>query len=588
MKKHILFYKYQYLVLIVFFFYFFPSVFLFEDSYITIHDNLDSDFVWQKVLKESNKTFVFDNECKIDNYMNGIPRNSMPSSFNLVTIIYYLCSDPLFAYLLNKITLHIIAFIGMNLFLKDFLFNDEHEKKYVYLISILFGTLPFYASNFSLSIPGVPIILWCLTLAHLERLKYWHYIIIFLFGLYSSLVYIGFFILIPSFMIIAYQFVFKKRIKRQMIASLFILLISYFLSDLNIIIQYFSSEYISNRIERVQQGNNFINTLRICKSFLLNSQYHAKSENKLILVPLVVTILILYVYSFTIQKVKVNQNIWKKFYFTLCTLLLIVLIFGATKSNFYNAIQDKITLLKLIEWSRFYFLAPFLWYLLFAISLKILLDFFKSKSATFLALTLIFGQFVYILSNNQELKINYSKILQKTEFKSLQVLENHSKYPSFKEFYDPELFDSIKKFIGFPQNQYRILSIGIFPEICAYNGFYCLDSYQRNYSLAYKKQFRKIIQLELEKSKLTREYFDNWGNRCYVMPSELNKKFSICKFDEQKTLQNILIDDNEFNKMNGKYVFSTVRINTLINKQFHFLREFSHKNSYWRIFLYEV
>jgi len=588
MKNHILFYKYQYLAITVFFFYFFPSVFLFEDSYITIHDNLDSDFVWQKVLKESNKTFVFDNDCKIDNYMNGIPRNSMPSSFNLVTIIYYLCNDSLLAYMLNKIILHIIAFIGMNLFLKDFLFTEKHEKKYVYLISILFGTLPFYASNFSLSIPGVPIILWCLTLAYLERLKYWHYIIIFLFGLYSSLVYIGFFILIPSFIIISYQFIFKKRIKSQMIRSSVILLISYFLSDLNIIIQYFSSEYISNRIERVQLGNNFINTLRICKSFLLNGQYHAKSENKLILAPLILTISILYVYIFTIQKVKVNQKLWRKFFITLCTMLFVVLIFGITKSNFYIAIQDKLTLLKIIEWNRFYFLAPFLWYLIFAISLKILLDFFNSKSATFLALLLIFGQFIYILTNNQELKINYSKILQNLELKNLQALEKHSKYPSLKEFYDPELFDSIKKFIGVPQNQYRIISIGIFPEISAYNGFYCLDSYQRNYPLTYKKQFRKIIQLELEKSKLTREYFDNWGNRCYVMPAELNKKFSIYKFDEQKTLQNILIDKKEFNKMNGKYVFSTVRINTLINKQFHFLREFSRKNSYWKIFLYEV
>jgi hypothetical protein len=68
--------------------------------------------------------------------------------------------------------------------------------------------------------------------------------------------------------------------------------------------------------------------------------------------------------------------------------------------------------------------------------------------------------------------------------------------PSFREFYDTKLFSGIKMHIGKPAETYRVVSLGIFPRVASYNGFFCLDCYQNYYSLKYKHSFRDIIAKE--------------------------------------------------------------------------------------------
>ncbi|MDA6131502.1 DUF6044 family protein, partial [Escherichia coli] len=62
--------------------------------------------------------------------------------------------------------------------------------------------------------------------------------------------------------------------------------------------------------------------------------------------------------------------------------------------------------------------------------------------------------------------------------------------PTVRQFYAEEQFSAIKEYIGLPQEDYRVASIGLHPAIAQYNGFYTLDSYNNFYPLTYKYQFR--------------------------------------------------------------------------------------------------
>ena len=63
---------------------------------------------------------------------------------------------------------------------------------------------------------------------------------------------------------------------------------------------------------------------------------------------------------------------------------------------------------------------------------------------------------------------------------------------TIKQFYSTNLFDDIKKFIGKPLSEYKVVGFGLFPSIALYNGFNVLDGYLI-YSQTYKNKFRKVI-----------------------------------------------------------------------------------------------
>ena len=90
------------LTICIFFFVLFlliPIVFQ-DNSYVTIHDNLDSGVAWHVVLAESGKAFSHDPQEPVEQIMNGIPRGCLPSGLNVVVLLF-LIFKPFTAYLLN-------------------------------------------------------------------------------------------------------------------------------------------------------------------------------------------------------------------------------------------------------------------------------------------------------------------------------------------------------------------------------------------------------------------------------------------------------------------------------------------------------
>ena len=130
----------------------------------------------------------------------------------------------------------------------------------------------------------------------------------------------------------------------------------------------------------------------------------------------------------------------------------------------------------------------------------------------------------------------------------------YQKKPTVKEFYAEELFAEIKEHIGQePRRTIGSLVLEFIPAISQYNGFYTLDTYNNFYPLTYKHQFRKIIELELEKNKTIRKYFDQWGGRCYIFTGQLGKRYMIKK-DSKRKLKNLQLNTSVFKEMGGQYI----------------------------------
>lgn len=190
--------------------------------------------------------------------------------------------------------------------------------------------------------------------------------------------------------------------------------------------------------------------------------------------------------------------------------------------------------------------------------------------------------FMILSTLNNDNEIRY--FVKKTIFPN----NNSISQPSLGEFYDKKLFDQIEGSIANnKRNEYKIVCLGIFPSVLEYNGYHTLDSYIQEYPLSYKHQFREIISKELDKSEDLKDYFDNWGSRCYIFSSELNRDYLWGKERDGK-VTNLEISTEKLKELDCSYIFSAVEIENHENLNLQLIGEYTTSESYWNIYVYKV
>lgn len=86
-----------------------------------------------------------------------------------------------------------------------------------------------------------------------------------------------------------------------------------------------------------------------------------------------------------------------------------------------------------------------------------------------------------------------------------------SKY-TFKGYYDYENYKYIKSLVG----DSRIISIALDPMVAVMNNIKVIDGYHTLYPLSYKLKFRKVIEKQLDDSKIIKRIYDSWGSKVYT------------------------------------------------------------------------
>jgi hypothetical protein len=531
-----------------------PYFILGDDAHIRVHDNLDSNLAWYKVLAESGE-IAGPLESRIPQIINGLPRNAFGTEYSLIVWLY-VWFPTMIAYGISQAITRFFAFLGMYLVLKDHFIKGRDKSLIRVGTALAFALTPFWPSGM-LSTLGMPLALWALLHIRNGRGTWSHYLALTLLPFYSSIV-LGFFFFLSAMGLFWLSEVIRgKGWNWRFFIAIAYMTAIFLITDYRLVYSFLFDGEPNSRDEYFHARLSFWHSVRLTfKNFFLG-HHHVMTVHTIIILPVIIAAI------FLIWK----HRTWVKerafvFLFVLNFILSAWYAFWFYKG--WLPLTERFHFLDTFNFARYHFLRPLVVYILFAISLKIL---WKEKILRKSVPWLIAAQIFLLLLTNEEI------VFQKK--------------PSVREFYAEEQFEDIKNHIGKPQNSYRVASIGLHPAIAQYNGFYTLDTYNNFYPLSYKYQFRKIIEKELEKNKQIRVYFDEWGGRCYLFTDELGKHYMFKK-TSKKRIKNIDLNLEPFKQMGGEYIFSSVPIENATENNLKLGKIFNSKDSAWKIYLYEA
>ncbi|MCH1625592.1 DUF6044 family protein [Ferdinandcohnia quinoae] len=533
-----------------------PYFILGEDAHLRVHDNLDSNIAWYKVLSESDQ-LLGGIDSTIPQIINGqLDRGAFGTELSGIVWLHVLFS-PMIAYGLSQLVTRLFAFLGMYLLLRNH-FITSVEYSWIRIgTSLAFALTPFWPSGM-LSTLGMPLALWALLNIRAGRRSWTNWVTLTLLPFYSSFV-LGFFFFISAIGI----FWLADIVRGKGLNLRFLLAIIYF-SLVFVFVEYrlFYSFFFINepnsRDEYFHARLSLLRTLRLALKNYVLGHTHVMTVHSLIILPVSI-------YALFIVFLK---RIWKQekvflYLHVLNALLSIWYAFWFYKG--WVPITERFHFLNTFNFARYHFLRPMVIYVLFALSLKII--WMKNKSMKQWCMVFMIAQLVVVSGFNEEIR--------------------YKNKPSFKEFYAETQFTQIKKHIDQPLDTFRIASIGIHPAIAQFNGFYTLDTYNNFYPLPYKHQFREIIAAELDKNKQLKQYFDEWGGRCYIFLDELGKNYMFTK-TSKKEIKKMDLNIEPFMEMGGRYLFSALPIKNAQENGLHLEKIFDSNESAWRIYLYKV
>lgn len=532
-----------------------PLFILGEDAHIRVHDNLDSNIAWYKVLAASGQLFGPFN-ATIPQIINGLPRNAFGSEFSGIVWLYVLFPT-MVAYGLSQALTRLFAFIGMYLLLKDHFLKDQKYQMIRVGVALAFALTPFWPSGM-LSTLGMPLALWSF-LNIREGIRTWKNILVLtLLPFYSSIVLGFFFFLTAMGLLWLWDYlVVKERPLRFLFALLYMTSI-YFLVEYRLVYSFLFSTEPNSRDEYFHAELPLWRVIRLTFKNYIFGHTHVMTVHTLIILP------VLFLGFFIIWK---NKQ-WRKersfvFLFFLNFVLSLWYAFWFYKG--WLPLTKVFHFMDTFNFARFHFLRPLVIYVCFGLALKLILENWKTwrHAVTVLLIAQVFLLFAF----NDELV--------------------YQKKPTVKQFYAQEQFQEIKEYINRPVEDYRVASIGLHPAIAQYNGFYTLDTYNNFYPLKYKHEFRKIIANELDQNKKIRKYFDKWGGRCYFFTNELGKSYMFKKHTKRK-IKSINLNLEPFKQMGGQYLFSSVKILNASEKGLLLEKVFESNTSAWKIYLYKV
>lgn len=578
--------------------YFSPYLLYGENVHVRVTDELDFLVSNLKMVAESGH-FLKKNTV-VGQMMNGLPFESLYYNKLNITVWLFLIFEPFTAYVMNNILVHIIAFLGMYLLLSKHVLSDKYAGNELIIVgsSLCFALLPFY-SIFGLSVAGQPLLYYAFLNIRNSVGRFKDYIFIALYSLCSLFVFSGLYILPFLFILLIFDFCRKGKVNKS-----FALVILFFIT-INALINYslispilFPSDIISHRVE-MRRFTKLVFDVAINRGldmFFYNGPFHTQSLHFFIL-RLIVPIAL---FAGLLRKAHTRLPV-------IIGLIIIAFLFslwyGIWSWEGMLPLKDSINILHYFDASRFHFLLPVLWFVVMGIALSVIIEI---RYGRWLVVTLILLQLCYSFANDLEFSTRIDSLIGKDlnnkilrKVKSRVMVDRHpAPQLTYQKFFSEELFTEIEKYINRPKKGYRIASIGLHPSITHYNGFFTLDGYSYNYPLAYKHQFRKVIAKELQKMpKVKRDYFDEWGGRCYIFADELYSKLPWYRFamitknysDKNKIMiENLEVDTKAFKKMGGVYIFSAVKILNSDENRLKFLKAFENKESPWRIYIYEA
>jgi hypothetical protein len=575
--------------LLILFLFWAPYLFQGQDIHVKIFDNLDCHIPHTKVLAGSGKTFSLNPDARLDNFINGIRLSGVDSGYNVLTWLFMIF-PPFMAYALNELLVRLIAFLGMVLLLRKYVFKGEDpENRWIVMgVSLCFSFLLFYPAG-GISTAGIPLLLYAFLNILRREEKISDFLIILIFPFYSKLALAGFFIAAALFILMVIDNIKKKKINLPYIGGLALLTVTYLFTHFHLVYSFIDPTFTSFRHEIETVVWSTSNSLgRTVHNFLFDRVNVCGAQHIFVVGAAAFAAVVSVIAIIKRQTEKIDLRAARLMAALVIGALFTSILWGFKYWKGLVALREKIQLLNAFDFSRFYWLNPFVWYIIFALALLVIS---KIKYGKIIAAIFILCQIGFMFTNYSP---EYRHLLGiKTSFAGSPLTYSLT----YGEFYSESLFAQIHRHIDRPKKDYRVISLGMHPGISQYNGFYTLDIYTDVYPLEYKHRFRKILEKEIAKSKELQKVFDGNAKRCFLLVSELHGTsavrglaFSrgITKKDQHLKIKNLELNANALKAMGGEYIFSAVEIVNHEENNLKLEGIFRASDSPWKIYLYKV
>jgi hypothetical protein len=541
-----------------------PYFLLREEGRYMVWDNLDSVHVLSKTLLESGTLFAPNNES-VPQMMNGLPRSSFPSEFYATTWLYALLG-PLPSYIAERCIISFIALFGMFLLLNTYVIPSRENTNIAAGVAICFAVLPFWPYG-GLSLAGIPLVTYAYLSIRSGKQKWFDWIFLLTFPLYSSLVLSGVFLVCVLLLILLRDSVRRKNIPWNQIAAISVLSGSFIVSHYRLFITFFAdSNYVSHRVEfqPVDGFYDWYKTISQAISLFIHGQPHAHSLHLFIILPTVCAAVAIAYFRKLPQRMLLIG---------LACLTAISVLYGLSDARAFQSVDRLVRTIVPIEYSRFYFFAPIIWYCLFAVSLVYIKQ--ACRGCALIPAVVLIAQLGVVYSQHELVQ------------GELAWRKGSRHAPKYSEFYAVEQFQELRQFIGKPVESYKVGVVGMHPAIALYNGLYTIDGYASDYPLEYKQRFRRAIAGELAKNEYRSRYFDRWGSRAYLFTGAdtemMSTKWSAIS---KQGIDDISFDWKGLNELGAKYIISALPLKASEPDQLRLLKVFTHNNSAWDLYLY--
>lgn len=565
-KKHLFF-----LGLLMILFSQIPMLLLGTDAIIPYHDQLDGELI--AYIYQAK--YLFSGLDIIPEFLNGAAKTSLTPPAPLAVLLFRFLS-PLAAYMTLQILGQIVAYTGMFALLLVLTKNNFAAL----LTALLYAFLPFLPV-YGLSQYGAPLLLLCFINLYTKKFRLVSYIYIALYAAMSSLVLCGFlwilFLGIFSFILLSTH---RLKSHPDIPGALFMLLTVYAAENLSLFKQLLGGgeeSFISHKSEYVLNGNPFFTSFW---NYLKNNDGHSTDYHFYILVLALVLICILTFFRKRLSAENINR--FKLLAADICLICILCVIAAFWQSYTGIAFREKMGTLGSFQLDRILWSAPMLWYIALAFCLTILWScksFLKWFSCgisglllLLLSLSCLKGSFVKPCL--QELLLPNYETISWSDYLAYGVMDQVEEYLGTQE--------------GLQKNEYKVASLGIDPAAALYHGFYCVDGYSNNYDIEYKHAFRKVIAPELARNEWLADYYDDWGNRCYLFSSEIPGYYNIQK--GSFWYNDLQLDTSALHELGCDYILSAAYIVNAEELQLELLQEdaFETESSYYRIYIYRL
>lgn len=461
------------------------------EFFVRNHDNLDSNVIWYEMA--SNCELAFDSGP--DLLPIGFRLHQLIGGVDVWLVLFKLCS-PLWAYLFSKLLMALTGLVGACLLAQKILLRGglDNANFWVFSMGGVFGCLPFWGMTNSIS--GIPLFWWCFwnLIDRKSGSNSLSFLGLFWFGWSSSIILSGLF-LVPVTVLLALFYVKREAIGLNVSfwVGVVFLGLGWVLSHCFLIQGFLdTAAFVSHRSLSEPVVMDCAEVYSRWRYRLAFGQYHAESLHLILVAASCLCSLGLFLNGFRLKAF----GLWVSF--GLCVLLC-----GADAwmhSPFFVECYSWLRGLVPLQWDRFYFIMPAIWWLwvVFCIScfFSVLTGWPKVLVSWVMGLGIV-GSLLWEFNSHEVYGLS-------------DVQEGRR---SYAEFYMEGLFsDELLELIG----HRRIMSVGLHPAIPQMHGVRTADFYLPNYDVDYLKKFQHAFRGFYDGGGQDRTGLLDWGSRCYV------------------------------------------------------------------------